>query len=91
MEEVVMVMVGVVTCKHRVVEETVMEEVETCKYKVEAVMETVVGVIYIHTEEVAVEEISMVEEVTYTNMVGVPHALVAMVSVFGGRVVAVRH
>jgi hypothetical protein len=66
--------------------------VETCKYREEAVMETMVGVIYTHKEEVAVEGISMVEEVTCTNMVGVPHALVAMVvSVFGGGVVVVRH
>jgi len=87
MEEVVMVVVGVVTCKHMVE-----EEVETCKYKVEEVMEMAVGVIYIHKEEVAVEEISMAEEVSYTNMVDVPHALVAMVvTVFGGGVVAVRH
>ena len=95
-----MVMVGVVTCKHKVVVEMVMEEVETCKDREVEVMAMAVGVIYIHKEEVAMEEISMAEEVTCTNMVyrhvhrarHVCHGLAPIVVLsVGGMVVVVRN
>jgi hypothetical protein len=94
MEEVVMVMVGVVICKRKVVEEMVMEEVVTCKH-MEAVVMVMVGVETCKCKEVVEmvmeeeeEGISMAEEVTCTNMVRrhvphhvrhVHHALAAMV------------